>query len=134
MKLRVTLIGGENRFSKRPRRTKFCRNISNAPCQRHSRALLKTFQRQDNHLVNVRIGGNCAAILFVEVTLAICEFKTLRQSRSRQALHENASHGSAIGEHGTFLATRFCLGFTSLTIPEKIKLLNQKEFKQYFLR
>jgi hypothetical protein len=79
----------------------------------------KTFQRQDNQLVNVRIGGNCAAILFVEVTLVICECKTLRPSRSRQALHENASHGSAIGEHGTFLAAQFCLAFTSLKIPEK---------------
>jgi hypothetical protein len=84
-----------------------------------SRVLFKIFQRQDNQLVNVRAGGNCASILFIDLRLVICEFKTLRQSRSRQALHENASHGSAIGEHGTFPATRFCLAFTSLTIPEK---------------
>jgi two-component system, OmpR family, response regulator CpxR len=42
-----------------------------------------------------------------------------------------ASHGSAIGEHGTFLAPQFCLAFTSLTIPKKRKLPTKKN-EHYF--
>ena len=91
----------------------------NAPCRLHLLAPLEPFEKLDNQLVNVRVGGNCVEVICIDVTIANQEIKMLRQSRSRRAKHETATHDSAIGEHGTFLTTQFCLAFTSLAIPKK---------------
>jgi CheY-like chemotaxis protein len=51
----------------------------------------------------------------------------LQESRPSHAWHNTASHGSAIGELGTFLAEQFWLAFTSLTN----KIQKQRKIKKY---
>jgi len=51
----------------------------------------------------------------------------LRLSRFSNLLHNDASHWSAIGEHGTFPARQFCLAFTlALDIQNKFLIEERK--------